>query len=213
MEEVREQPASLLANALDKANDNEVESRAGSQDNLGKFKSVQALMDAYESLQSEFTKKCQLLSQYQKDKTEISEDEQKSEEKTDEGQREEGFNQEEFMQFLSDNGKAREYAEEIKNAFGQISQKQKSPYQVAWESVVANHLNDSNKAGDPIINEYVLSDENVRNKIIESYIQKLSSSQPPLTLSSGRGQSVAQVMPDRPQTLADAKKIVDQMFS
>lgn len=213
MEEVREQPASLLAIALDKAEDSEVESRAGSQDNLGKFKSVQALMDAYESLQSQFTKKCQLLSQYQKDKTDISEDEQKSEEKADESQREEGFNQDEFMQFLNDNGRAREYAEEIKKAFGQISQKQKSPYQVAWESVVANHLNDSNKAGDPIINEYVLSDENVRNKIIESYIQKLSTSQPPLTLSSSRGQSVAQVMPDRPQTLADAKKIVDQMFS
>ena len=213
MEEIREQPASLLANALDKANDDEVESRAGSQDNLGKFKSVQALMDAYESLQSEFTKKCQLLSQYQKDKTDISEDEQNKEEKTEEGQKEEGFNQEEFMQFLSGNGRAREYAEEIKSAFGQISQKQKSPYQVAWESVVANHLNDENKAGDPIINEYVLSDENVRNKIIEGYIRQLSSSQPPLTLSSGRGQSAAQVMPDRPQTLADAKRIVDQMFS
>ena len=212
MEEKREQPASLLATALDKADENEVAGRVGSQDNLGKFKSVQALMDAYESLQSEFTKKCQQLSQYQKDKTDTSEDKQNSEEKV-EDQNEEGFNQEEFVQFLSDNDRAREYAEEIKNAFGQISQKQKSPYQVAWESVVANHLNDSNKAGDPIINEYVLSDENVRNKIIESYIQKLSSSQPPLTLSSSRGQSVAQVMPDRPQTLADAKKIVDQMFS
>ena len=212
MEEKREQPASLLATALDKADENEVAGRVGSQDNLGKFKSVQALMDAYESLQSEFTKKCQQLSQYQKDKTDTSEDKQNSEEKV-EDQNEEGFNQEEFVQFLSDNDRAREYAEEIKNAFGQISQKQKSPYQVAWESVVANHLKQANKAGDPIINEYVLSDENVRNKIIESYIQQISSSAPPLTLSSGRGQSVAQVMPQRPQTLADAKKIVDQMFS
>lgn len=212
MEEKREQPASLLATALDKADENEVAGRVGSQDNLGKFKSVQALMDAYESLQSEFTKKCQQLSQYQKDKTDTSEDKQNSEEKV-EDQNEEGFNQEEFVQFLSDNDRAREYAEEIKNAFGQISQKQKNPYQVAWESVVANHLKQANKAGDPIINEYVLSDENVRNKIIESYIQQISSSAPPLTLSSGRGQSVAQVMPQRPQTLADAKKIVDQMFS
>lgn len=212
MEEKREQPTTLLATALDKADENEVAGRVGSQDNLGKFKSVQALMDAYESLQSEFTKKCQQLSQYQKDKTDTSEDKQNSEEKV-EDQNEEGFNQEEFVQFLSDNDRAREYAEEIKNAFGQISQKQKSPYQVAWESVVANHLKQANKAGDPIINEYVLSDENVRNKIIESYIQQISSSAPPLTLSSGRGQSVAQVMPQHPQTLADAKKIVDQMFS
>jgi len=70
MEETREQPIIMPATALNAADEKSAMSEVGSQDmNMGKFKSVQALMDAYNNLQAEFTKKCQKLSQLQKDKT------------------------------------------------------------------------------------------------------------------------------------------------
>ena len=71
MEEFREQPTIMPAQALNPAYDNDAMSEVGSQNQdgqLGKFKSVQALMDAYDNLQAEFTKKCLLLSELEKEK-------------------------------------------------------------------------------------------------------------------------------------------------
>ena len=70
MEENREQPIIMPATALNAAEENSAMSEIGSQNGeLGKFKNSKALLDAYNNLQSEFTKKCQMLSQLQKDKT------------------------------------------------------------------------------------------------------------------------------------------------
>ena len=130
MEENREQPVIMPAPALDKANEIEAVGETGSQGaELGKFKNVQALMDAYENLQSEFTKKCQLLSQYQKDKTLQAEDEQKVEDECEEdnSQENEGFNQEVFGKFLEGNSEAKMYEEEILERFKTYSSSQHSP--------------------------------------------------------------------------------------
>lgn len=72
MEElIREQPIEEPAMALNGASgDSAVSEDIGSQDTLGKFKTPRALLEAYNNLQSEFTKKCQLLSKLQKDKNE-----------------------------------------------------------------------------------------------------------------------------------------------
>ncbi|MDE6583283.1 MAG: hypothetical protein K2K31_01370, partial [Clostridia bacterium] len=67
---------------------------------IGKFKSVEDLYNAYNNLQSEFTRKCQRLSELEKDKTvSIT-----AEEKLDA----------DFKQFLLDNQEAFAYADEIK---------------------------------------------------------------------------------------------------
>lgn len=209
MEEIREQPINDAQG--------EILSEDGSQtDSLGKFKSVEALMDAYESLQSEFTKKCQLLSAYQKDKTVTAEENQNSEkEEANEPKDEEkiGFSQEAFAQFLENNSEAEEYRSEIEERFAAATPQQKSPYEIAWAGVLLNHMKEGDKLSDPIINQYVLSDENVKNKIIENYLQEVSKSKPPITISSRSGDRVASVLPERPKTLAEAKKLVDKMFS
>ena len=209
MEEFREQP-------LVESQQEIVEEGGSQTDNLGKFKSVQALMDAYENLQSEFTKKCQLLSSYQKDKTVAAEENQNSDnEETNEVSMEEnnGFSQEAFAQFLEDNSEAEEYRGEIEARFGAAAPQQKSPYEIAWASVLLSHLKEGDKLSDPIINQYVLSDENVKNKIIENYLSQVGKNKPPITISSRMGERVASVVPERPNTLAEAKKLVDKMFS
>ena len=202
MEENREQPTIMPAPALNGAEETVAMSEVGSQetDNLGKFKSVQALMDAYDNLQAEFTKKCQLLSQIQKDKIDLVEEENK--ETTAEKQLE---------QFLQENDEAKSYAEEIKEIFS--TEEKASPLEVAWAKVLLNHIKEQDKVNDPIINKYVLSDENIKNKILENYIKDLSNSKPPLVMSSQTGERLSGLMPDSPKTLAEAKKLVDKMFS
>ena len=62
MEENREQPMEEQTNALNKAEDESVASDIGSQNTdsageYGKFKSPEALLDAYNNLEKEFTRK------------------------------------------------------------------------------------------------------------------------------------------------------------
>lgn len=217
MEENREQPIIMPATALDQAEENLEETSAvseiGSQTgDLGKFKSVEALMDAYNSLQAEFTKKCQALSELKKDKAD--EVETSISEEMQEVQGEDAlqtFNEDNFNQFLQENADAQGFADEIKEKFS--SAKNHSPYEVAWAKVLLNSFKEKDEKSDQIINQYVLSNENVKNKIIENYLQELSQSKPPMVISSQSGERVSGIIPDAPKTLKDAKKIVNKMFS
>jgi len=128
-------------------------------------------------------------------------------------EKENGFNQEVFKLFLENNDEAKMYEEEILNKFSSSSSKDCSPYQVAWAEVVLNHLKEGDKLSDPIINQYVLSDENVKNKIIENYLIDLKNLKPPIVMSSSGGERLSSVKPDKPKTLAEAKSLVDKMFS
>lgn len=210
MEELREQPIIMPAQALNPADDNDAMSEVGSQPQdgeLGKFKSVKALMDAYDSLQAEFTKKCQLLSQLKKDKTPEDESQQEKESQAEENQ----FNEEDFQAFLSEFDEAKEFEEEIKNNL--LSAQKSSPYKVAWAEVVLKSLKEKGQAGDQIINQYVLSDEKFRNKVLEEYFISLNKSQPPIVISSQSGERLSGVLPDSPKTLAEAKRQVEKLFS
>ncbi len=205
MEEDREQPIIMPATALNGADEDCAVSEVGSQqnDNLGKFKSVEALLSAYNNLEAEFTKKCQQLSQLKQDK----ENEQKVDEKPDEEQSEKLF-----RSFLDENGEAEKYADEIKEKVGTTSQNQ-NPYEAAWANVLLKHLKSEDKLSDPILSQYILNDENVRNKILEEYIKNLNDSKPPIIFSSQSGERLSGYAPDSPKTLDEAKKIVNKMFS
>ena len=120
----REQPIVEPTNALNKENDERVVSEIGSQKtDLGKFKSVEALLDAYNNLQSEFTKKCQLLSSMEKDKTEqekieIREQQEKVGEEKDlsaenDYEKQIKIDEQNLALFLSNNSEANFYADEI----------------------------------------------------------------------------------------------------
>ena len=218
--EMMEQPIVEPANTLNKVDDNEAVSEIGSlETNLGKFKNPEALLDAYNNLQSEFTKKCQLLSKLEKDKAienELSSNEDVSEtdEKTAVNDNEKLHinDDEELQKFLIQNGEAEEYKDEIKNDFN--LNENVSPYQKAWASVVLSHLkNNTNKENDPIINQYVLSDENVKNKIIENYLNELQGRKTPYVISSQSGERLSGLKPDNPKTLEEAKILTSKMFS
>ena len=208
-EEIREQPDAEPANALNAAEENSVVSEDGSQEiSLGKFKNVQALLDAYNNLQTEFTKKCQLLSTIQQDK--MKENQQNSSKNDEKNEENSEINTEnDLISFLKDNEMAETFREELES---RINEKQ-SPYEKAWASIVLSHVkNDDKKTDDPIINQYILKDEKLKNKIIEIYLNELNSTKPPVMISS-QGERISTVTETAPANLAEAKERVKKMFS
>ena len=208
-EEIREQPDAEPAKALNAAEENSVVSEDGSQEiSLGKFRNVQALLDAYNNLQTEFTKKCQLLSSIQQDKMkENIEKNSQNEEKSEENSEINAEN--DLISFLKDNEMAETFREELQS---RINEKQ-SPYEKAWASIVLSHVkNDDKKTDDPIINQYILKDEKLKNKIIEIYLNELNSTKPPVMISS-QGERISTVTETTPANLAEAKERVKKMFS
>lgn len=248
MEEKREQPTVEPAIVLDKTDDLGAVSDVGSQNDLGKFKNAKALLDAYNNLQSEFTRKCQLLKELQKDKIDeekVSNDEnieknlensiknqenllknenneenhaevidskiETSQEKDNVELGDDQDNTQALSQFLLENHEAVEYAEEIKK-YLQSNSKNKNPFENAWANVILSHIK-TNNSSDPMIDQYILSNEKVKNKIIENYLNELTNQKSPMIMSSQGGERVSGVFPDSPKTLAEAKKIVNNMFS
>ena len=120
---------------------------------------------------------------------------------------------EEMAKFLESNFDASSYADEIKQRFQSVNIKNSDPFAVAWAEVLISHIKEGDKLSDPIINQYVLSDENVRKKIVEDYLVQLNKSKPPIVISSQSGERLSGVMPDSPKTLDDAKRLVGKMFS
>ena len=199
--EDREQPTMEPANVLNVTEERSAVSEVGSQEKteLGKFKSVEDLMDAYNSLQSEFTKKCQLLSQTLKDKTESEKPEEK-----------ETFNEENFNAFLEENDKAKNYADEIKNL---VAENGSASYEDAWGRAILNRINYGEKnSSDPLIDQYVLSNEELKNKVIEDYLERLKGVSAPVVMTSSGGQRLSSVTPDSPSTLEEAKVLTRKMF-
>ena len=203
MEENREQPMEEQTNALNKAEDESVASDIGSQNTdsageYGKFKSPEALLDAYNNLEKEFTRKCQRLSELEKDKTE--ENEISLEDK--------------FSQFLLENTDAIGYSEEIMK-IAQSDEKIKSlqdPFMAAWCKVLCEDVLHRASAGDYCVNKYVFSSEEIQHKIVEDYLGKLREQKNPVVISSSSGERVSSAEIEHPSTLEEAKQLVDKMF-
>ena len=199
-----EQPITEQANVLNATDVKSADSCEGSsclteENSLGKFKSPQALLDAYNSLQAEFTKKCQKLSEMEKEKTQ-----EQSQEKKDER----------LQAFLSSNKDALSYKDEFCE-FVKKEQNDMDSFDGVWAKFVLSKLskNEDSYVDEPIVNKYIFKDENVRNKIIENYIKELNYFKPPVIMSRNSGQSVAEQKPATPTSLKEAKKIVEEMFS
>lgn len=219
-EENREQPTMEPANVINITEEERAVSEVGSQGQYGKFKSADKLLEAYNNLQSEFTKKCQLLSQLQKDKMEqvsIENQSQPSQEQLQKEQAQPEQTEQSFQSglesFLLANDDAKQFEDEIKQKID-LSSTAADPYQVAWAGVILDHLTGSKqKAGDPIVNKYVLSDEQVRNQVIQEYLNDLEKHKPPYVISSQGGERVSSISPGTPSSLAEAKEIVSKMFN
>ena len=134
------------------------QSHIDSEDNLGKFKNAQSLLQAYNMLEAEFTKKCQRLSELEKDK------------KVEETQDLDSA----LQPFLYSHSEAKNYVEEIKEKLSSSGENSYSQIENAWARVILDHIKASQSMEDELMDKYVLSDQNVKDKIIKEYIREFT---------------------------------------
>lgn len=207
-----EQPEDLT---LDDAQQSEVEENAeGSQievttgdkseaengETVGKFKDVNALLEAYNNLEKEFTKKCQRLSALEKDK--VKEDETLKKQVD-----------EKLSLFLSSNGEASAYKEELLAKVNENDslKRMDDPFGYVWAEMVFDKIKNQ-KLTDESVKNYILSNENIKNAVIENYINQLAENKSPVIISS-KGNRVATVATQNPSNLNDAKKYLIDLLS
>lgn len=168
---------------------------------IGKFKSVDDLFEAYNNLQAEFTRKSQRLSELEKDKmSETSQD---------------NVIENKFQTFLSKNQEAAVYADEIKSRAMQSESLKNDDacFDIVWAEMLYEKLSGPNKAKEPIVQNLVLKDEELKNLVIENYMKQLQEQKTPVIMSSNSGERVTKTVTQKPDSFEQAKKIVLDLLS
>ena len=171
----------------------------------GKFKDAQSLLEAYNNLQAEFTRKCQKLSEL---------------EKTQQSEAVPVFSKEDWQNKVSDfvntHSEAKKFASEISQEIisNPSLQKKEDALELAWAKVLGKNYKgvDEIVKDEKFVNDYVLSSEQIKQKILSSYIKELDTNLPPFVTSSSGGE-IAFSKPIKASTLSEAKQLVEEIFN
>lgn len=209
----REQPDEILVGL---GSEEQLISEAGEQilnGSQSKFKDVKSLEQAYLNLQSEFTRKCQRLSELEK-----SSGDNLLESKNLENNKpfyETESWQESVNNFLKQNPNANEFASEIVNEILKDKDLANNPnsLSIAYNKILASkYIPKQNLLEDEdFINNYILTNEKINEKIISNYIKKLNNNIPKVIASSHLS-SVGLTPNKKPTTLEEARVLANNMF-
>ena len=180
---------------------------------LGKFKDANKLLDAYNELQSEFTRKCQRLSDAEKKLQEIS--------SVQNAGVENAANENEFAwnknikEFLQSHKNAGAFVEEITKELIDNSDLRgdEKGLELAYSKVLEkNFVPHQELAKDQeFLEKFILNNDEIKEKIIKEYVSSLQGTQSPLILgNTGFNRGVAQKT--QVSSLEEAKKYVENMF-
>ena len=210
-EYIGEQPENLDVHTV--ATDIEKGTISNDGSPLGKFKDTQSLLGAYNELQSEFTRKCQKLSEVEKklqegvvanDTSRIGNDDLK----------EFAWNKN-IGEFLQSHKNASNLVEEITNEIikDKALRECEDGLEKAYMRVVENKYipHDELVKDQNFLDKYIYSNEEIKNKIIKEYVSSLKNSQSPITIGNSsydKGVASSQKI----SNLNEAKKFVENMF-
>ena len=208
-----EQLSSEIGNVQDETVSNGTTLTEDANGSLGKFKDTESMLNAYNNLQAEFTKKCQKLSDVTKELQEIQKTLEQNK-KEDMPLYEKENWQEAVESFLSKNGKAQKYSKEISDEILQDPDLAKSPnaLPLAWERVMnKNFYSPEMLAEDKdFINEKILSKSEVKKQVLEEYFKQLQNTEnPPVIARAGNTLKVTTVVP---KSMSEAKAMVEELF-
>ena len=177
------------------------ESKADKGETIGKFKNVEALLDAYNNLEKEFTKKSQRLAEFEKDKME---EEKELDSQVDN----------KLKTFLSSNGEANSYSEELKKRVleNESLKKMDDPFSYVWAEMIFEKLKGSSETDGEVAN-YVLGNEKLKNIVLEKYVNQLTENKSPIKISSAGKRVATSTATQKPQNLKDAKDYLKNLFS
>jgi hypothetical protein len=197
MDEIIEQPS---------LETNELENQEGSM--LGKFKDAKSLLEAYNSLESEFTRKCQKLAELQKENEtfnnkikELNLDSDKYASVDD------------FVSGKSDMDKYKQDITEIAN----LDEIKNLPnkYQVAYIIAKQSESKSAKMLNDPdFLDKHIENNLKIKDKIIFDYLSNLNNYQPAPSVMSGNSTSVffSQQI-EKPKTIREAGELFSKMLN
>lgn len=183
----------------DQSQNKETETQEGSM--FGKFKDAKTLLDAYNSLQSEFTRKSQKLAEFQKDL-------------------EENANFKKFDSlddFVSSTTDSDKYKKEITEILVNDNEINNLPnkYQVAFKIIKeANSKIADNLNNQEFIDKFILNNENIKTQIINEYLSNLNNiSTAPKVISGNSTNIYFSPNTSKPKTLKEAGEIFSKMLN
>lgn len=168
---------------------------------IGKFKDAKTLLDAYNSLQAEFTRKSQKLAEFQKEYEENA-----------------NFkiynNLDEFISNTSDSDKYKDKIMEIlvkDNELNNLPNKYQVAYKVVKQS--ESNLAESLNSQD-FLDKYILNNESIKTQIINNYLSTLNNISPAPKVISGNSTNI-HFSPNvnKPKTLKEAGEIFSKMLN
>lgn len=195
-EKLLEQP-NLETSNQNKTND-EIENQDGSM--LGKFKDAKSLLDAYNNLQSEFTRKSQKLAEFEKNKEENAVFEK--------------FNNiDDFINSTTDSGKYKKEITEIIDNNDDINNLP-NKYQIAYKiAKLADCKSAETLNNQEFLDNYITNNENIKEKIISEYLSKLNNiSTTPKTIQGNASSVYFSPNTAKPRTLKEAGEIFKKML-
>jgi hypothetical protein len=166
---------------------------------FGKFKDAKTLLEAYNNLQSEFTRKSQKLAEFQKENTKNAVFEQNDN----------------LDDFLKNTGKEN-YKKEITEILNQDLEINNLPnkYQVAIKIIEeAERKSAQNLTNQEYLDKYVLTNDNIKEKIISNYLSNLNNiSSAPKVMTGNSTNIYFSPNADKPKTLKEAGEIFSKML-
>ena len=218
LENIMEQPADLHETQEELKENIEGGQTEDQHGSIGKFNSPESLLEAYNNLQREFTKKCQKLSELEKN---VADNEEKETLKNETENSSPAFLGDSWRskvaEFLGSNAYAKNFSKEISAEILNDPKLQKSEnmLEIAWSRVLAKNF----KTPEQIANDnsffenYVLGNEEVKKQVFSSYLSELNEMQTPnLIGASVRGGRSMVVKSSKPTSLKDANEIVLKLF-
>jgi len=175
---------------------------------LGKFKDVESLLNSYNQLQSDYTKKCQALATMEK-------------EKLDKDNLAPQFDyahwQEASKNFFDKNENAKQYEQDlIKIILSDNSvATSKEPLEQAWNIFLRQNFVSPEKLAqdEKFLQQHIFNNGEVVNKIVKDYFSSLSFNSSPTLISSQRGSKTMLSPVNKPKSIKEATKLVEEIFN
>lgn len=208
--EKKEQPC-VEKTILAEENSENTASETGEGSLLGKFNNVKDLEIAYENLQKEFTKKCQKLSELEKEMPEKNGD---NENKISPPTKIDW--QKEVENFLSQNKLAKENIAEISEEI--VKQPTLANSENGLEQALKNVLAKKYKPVNEIIEdenflkEHIFNNDKIKQKIIEEYLVQITSKKISPLIGEHMGSGISTLPKNKPQTFDEAGALVSRLI-
>jgi len=170
----------------------------------GKFKSKEALLEAYNNLQSEFTKKCQALAKMQN-----------IDNVSTPSVLQEGFD-EKINQFVDQYPEAKDYVEDIKELIKNDKNvaNSENPIFVAWTNIATTNFKSPKNLilDNEFLENYIFSNKSIKEQIVKNFINELSRTTSPKVMGEDIGAKSPLTPSSKPKTLQEAGRIAVEML-